>query len=333
MAPISNDGTDPVWNGSTDGDFVGHPIASSKLDSPTLLVNESETRSSQEEVHLKEPKKPKRPLSAYNVFFKQERERLLAATHLPANRKKPPRNSHGKIGFAELARHIAGKWKDLPDEDRMEFETRSQIDKDRYYREMAFWKKNHERHATQQQQQMKKKKSASSKQVNHIGSTSSFPSHGSVVGVSTSLHEAIRIKSGSLAPNIVTSHLQAGAFPALNSLLAPQSVFALSGSQTFQAVPTHIPLEAVPPAVPVANRSFLSLLSSMDQMSEIGGGGNVDQMAIQGTLTEVDSSLTPAGGKSCNIHGSSSNCIDSLAQELDTEGIEFVLDTFLGREQ
>lgn len=71
----------------------------------------------------KKPKdRPKRPLSAYNIFFKEERKRILeeipdsqsatGETVLDANgtaKKKP----HGKIGFQSLAKIVGKRWKDL----------------------------------------------------------------------------------------------------------------------------------------------------------------------------------------------------------------------------
>ena len=52
-----------------------------------------------------------------------------------------PRRSHGKIGFASLARTIADKWKNLDDNSRSSFEDIAAQDKARYKREKILWKK------------------------------------------------------------------------------------------------------------------------------------------------------------------------------------------------
>lgn len=61
-------------------------------------------------------KKPKRPLSAYNLFFQHERRVILEGITSDPQASHPgskPRRSHGKIGFAALARTIAAKWKTI----------------------------------------------------------------------------------------------------------------------------------------------------------------------------------------------------------------------------
>ena len=52
--------------------------------------------------------------------------------------------SHGKIGFADLARKIAAKWKALTKEEREPFDTQAAAEKKRYAKELKVWKKEQE---------------------------------------------------------------------------------------------------------------------------------------------------------------------------------------------
>jgi hypothetical protein len=96
-------------------------------------------------VAKKKPKnKPKRPLSAYNVFFKEERERILQeipnghdyVEQEEPNDKKRKALPHGKIGFESLARTIGKRWKALNDEDLVYYKEKAQVDMERYKKEM-----------------------------------------------------------------------------------------------------------------------------------------------------------------------------------------------------
>jgi hypothetical protein len=91
-----------------------------------------------ESSEMVEKPKPKRPLSAYNIFFKHERERMLADA--PTRPQGKPRRSHGKIGFADLARSIASKWNSMDADTRARYNELAADDKRRYTREMAEWK-------------------------------------------------------------------------------------------------------------------------------------------------------------------------------------------------
>ena len=99
----------------------------------------------------KKPKdKPKRPLSAYNLFFQNERKKIIAV--LPEDttfendglteeqRRRKHRKTHGKIGFSDLARAIAEKWKTLECSERTIFESQAMADKRRYTAELEAWK-------------------------------------------------------------------------------------------------------------------------------------------------------------------------------------------------
>ena len=130
----------------------------------------------------KKPKdKPKRPLSAYNLFFQAERAVMLGdAVNITAQgsskrpnqlpKKRVHRKSHGKIGFAEMARVIGGKWKTLPDEAKSKYEAQAEREKKRYEVELEAWKEaqriktleleveSHQRELAQKQLQQQKLK-------------------------------------------------------------------------------------------------------------------------------------------------------------------------------
>jgi len=86
---------------------------------------------------------PLKPLSAYNYFFRVERDRILSGADIDEHetalsplpnprelltghwtqdrtRKRIHRKTHGKISFSELSRHISTKWKRL-DPDLVKF--------------------------------------------------------------------------------------------------------------------------------------------------------------------------------------------------------------------
>lgn len=102
---------------------------------------------------------PRRPLTAYNLFFQLERENIIngqedlnynyenvariAFVHYEQSKTEAPkrkhRKSHGKISFAELARTIANKWRALDRDIKSLFEERAAMEKARHQREIQEW--------------------------------------------------------------------------------------------------------------------------------------------------------------------------------------------------
>lgn len=129
--------------------FVGPWSASSaSLLGDMFLTSQDEQ---QNKKNKKKPKgKPKRPLSAYNLFFKEERTRILdeipddKAAFMPtepgrrrrSNRKKKP---HGKIDFQSLAKLIGKRWQALSEAELSVYKQKAALDMQRYKREMEIF--------------------------------------------------------------------------------------------------------------------------------------------------------------------------------------------------
>jgi hypothetical protein len=85
----------------------------------------------------KKPKDmPRRPLSAYNIFFKEERTRLMERTAGEAATEDKDNLPHGKIGFEVLAKTIGKRWKELTPKRMQNFKSLALSDMDRYKAEM-----------------------------------------------------------------------------------------------------------------------------------------------------------------------------------------------------
>jgi hypothetical protein len=117
-----------------------------KITKPAKIVAEklAEKKKRRKKKWKKPKDKPNRPLSAYNFFFRSERTLMLGA-NAPSDeeeriKKRVHCKTHGKIGFAEMARMIGGKWKALEPEKKKIFEDQAKKEKCRYAEELAIWK-------------------------------------------------------------------------------------------------------------------------------------------------------------------------------------------------
>lgn len=83
---------------------------------------------------------PKRPLSAYNLFFQEKRRELLGdrsnmyAVSDQARRKH--KKTHGKIGFQDMAKKIAVEWRKLSADKKRAYEEDAETRKESYVKAM-----------------------------------------------------------------------------------------------------------------------------------------------------------------------------------------------------
>lgn len=102
---------------------------------------------------------PRRPLSAYNIFFQEQRALIIGSSPKPTEptnfttkieetsdspsfvrKKRAHRKTHGKISFADLAKQIGRDWNMLDANGRERFKAGAAKEKARYVEELRIYK-------------------------------------------------------------------------------------------------------------------------------------------------------------------------------------------------
>ena len=111
------------------------------------------TKIQQKNIHDRQEGKPRRPLTAYNLFFKNEREAIMAeqqqqdaskpskARKLTKGDMRNPKRigKHANVGFGNLARIVSERWKCIDVEYKLQLEKAVAADKEQYKLEMKEW--------------------------------------------------------------------------------------------------------------------------------------------------------------------------------------------------
>ena len=210
----------------------------------------------------KKPKgKPNRPLSAYNLFFQSQRATLLGddvPTDEDERRKKRVHcKTHGKIGFAEMARTIGAMWRNLNPAEKKVFEDQAKEEKDRYAVELAKWK------ATQKDQEITEAEAEDTEKKPKAQKIKK-----SSKKTQKRLSNASQASSMADVPTIPPQQqAQAGGLSFESSMMMPRRLSELSGAMPQQQAPFQPQLALPIPGLPTAEQVQFMLAREQAQLN------------------------------------------------------------------
>jgi hypothetical protein len=138
---------------STDYTFAYTNEVEEKKQKTTQNIRASNSNKRLKSARKRKPKdRPKRPLSAYNLYFQQERQNILSeipdtnVLNEPFKRKRRarPKIPHGKIGFESLAKEIGQRWQRLTAEQINHYKGLAMKEMTRYKEAMRIYRGNNE---------------------------------------------------------------------------------------------------------------------------------------------------------------------------------------------
>jgi hypothetical protein len=142
-----------------------HLKTTSPLDNLEPLKHPNQPKKPPKKRKWRKPKDmPKRPLSAYNIFFQNERKQLACGKAAD----DAERSSCTSMGFAGLAQNVASKWRSLDSSARAYYEAEAGKDQVRYRQEVDEWKRRKE---DRKAEELRERKPTSSISTSRIGET------------------------------------------------------------------------------------------------------------------------------------------------------------------
>ena len=213
--------------------------------------------------------RPTRPLSAYNLWFRHERQRLMQEKHEMVK----------ALGFTGMAKYIGKRWRSVSEEEKRKFKELAVIEKKRYERAMAVWYKEQEEFmrriaagAEEQAQDYPSPLKSHDQQEPQFGQIEPLPLHAEAATFTPNDEFGIPMSSAPQVPGV-------GAFANTH---APQLAYA-NEPMPYQMPPHHGQDEELTPGpshAGVATRTAIHFdeHSSLDRIAQAIGNDGIDYL-------------------------------------------------------